>query len=138
MAPKSKKTNLEEVDQKKVKSAGIPRESNRFAIADDFYKTLVRLEVQKLYLRWSICLVAFIMIIALSCLEYKVLQYIGASSDNAGDLIFTSRDLIFLAVSPIFAITAIIISVLISVFRVNVDDAGKAAQIIGGTSSGLG
>ncbi len=138
MAPKSKKTNLEEVDQKKVKSAGIPRESNRFAIADDFYKTLVRLEVQKLYLRWSICLVAFIMIIALSCLEYKVLQYIEASSDNAGDLIFTSRDLIFLAVSPIFAITAIIISVLISVFRVNVDDAGKAAQIIGGTSSGLG
>ena len=70
---------------------GIPRESNRFAIEDDFNKTLVRLERQKFHLIWVTCVVILIVVVALFFLEYKVLQYIETSPDSAKVLIFLAR-----------------------------------------------
>ena len=131
MAPESKKINFEGLDEEEIEPMEIAKEPDKFIGEGDLYKVLYRLERQKIYLRGLACSVAIATVFVLGFLEYEILQRIEFLSTTPGDLIF-------LVVSPIFAVTAIVVSFLISVFRVNVDNVGKATQIIGGTSSGLG
>ena len=127
MPPPPKKPPLEKIkDQEPPLPTEPSKEISTFVSEGDFDKVRYDLEKQKLRLRWVISIIAFGIVGLLIILECAVLVYmysLGAS--DAGDLIF-------LAVSPIFAIATIVVSGLLGVFRANLDDAGK---VIGGASS---
>ena len=131
MAPESKDSDFAELEDKKIKAVASPKEKREFDTDSALDRVRYKLEKQKLHLRWFACFVAIATVFVFGYLEYGILQNIEFLSTIPGDLIF-------LVASPILAVTAIVVSFLISVFRVNVDNAGKATQIIGGTSNGLG
>ena len=129
MPPPPKKPPLEKIkDQEPPLPKKPSEEFSTFVSEGDFDKVRYDLEKQKLHLRRVISIIAFGIVGLLIILECVVLGYIySLGTSDVGDLIF-------LAVSPIFAITAIVVSGLLGVFRANVDDAGK---VIGGASSGI-
>ena len=133
MAPKSKKTNFEEVDvdEKEIQSMETS-ENDRFSIEEEFNKAQVRLEKQKFHLRWATGVGALVAVMVLIGLEYLILQHMKDLPDDI------AGDLVLLAVSPIFAITAIVVSVSIGVFGIKLGNFSKTAQVIGNASGGLG
>ncbi len=127
MPPPPKKPPLEKIkDQEPPLPTEPSEEISTFVSEGDFDKVRYDLEKQKLHLRRVISNIAFGIVVFLLILECVVLGYIySLGPRDAGDLVF-------LAISPIIAVTAIVVSGLLGVFRANVDDAGK---VIGGASS---
>ena len=124
--PPKKPPVLGAIKEQETKPKEPSEEFSTFVSDGDFDKVRYDLEKQKLHLRRVISIIAFGIVGLLIILECVVLGYIySLGPRDAGDLIF-------LAVSPIFAIAAIVVSGLLGVFRANVDDAGK---VIGGASS---
>ena len=78
---------------------------------EDLAKVLVRMEKQKLLLRWGTSAVGLLVLVAAGVLEWLVLRHIMDPHSKTGDLF------VVLAVSPIAAITLIVIFALIGVFR---------------------
>lgn len=72
---------------------------------------LGRLGVQTWWLRPIVFVLSVIVIIWLGYLEYRILHYVMKPCSDSGDAF------VLLAVSPILAITAIVIFLLIGVFR---------------------
>ena len=133
--PSKKPPSLGKMKEQETKPAEPSEEISTYTGEADFQKLLYDLGTEKLLLqkqkrrlRRIISNIAFGIVGFLLILECVVLGYIyNLEASDAGDLTF-------LAVSPIFAIAAIVVSGLLGVFRANVDDAGK---VIGGASSGI-
>ena len=109
-------------------------EERRLGIEDDFHRALVRIEKQKVKLRWAVCVVALLVVIGLAGLEWLILCHIMFSYKEPSDLF------VVLAVSPIAAVTAILIAMSVGVFsgyRGNELDgmAGPASKFVGGNGS---
>ena len=127
--------DLEEVlEQAYDKLAKAGSEMERISAEDDFNRNFVRLEKQKFWLRWTVCVVALLVVIGLSFLEWRILCYLMFSFGEPSDLF------VVLAVSPIAAVTAITIALLIGVFRGfrgNEMDgtANTASKLFGGNGS---
>ena len=133
-----KRSLIEKIKEKKTMPKKPSEEFSTFAGDPNFQKLLYALATEELLLRkqkrrlrWVVCAVAIVAVFVFGLLEYGILQNIKFLSTIPGDLIF-------LVASPILAVTAIVVSFLISVFRVNIDNAGPATQIFGGASSGSG
>lgn len=78
---------------------------------NEFARVQVQIERQKVYLRWGASVVGLIVLIAAGVLEWIILWHIMDSDSDKGELFF------ILAISPIAAITVIVIFGLIGVFR---------------------
>ena len=131
--PPKKPPSLGAIKEQEAKPTKPSKEINKFRGEGDFHKIQYSLERETFHLRWIACSAALIIVGLLVALECVIIKDIDFSSADPGYLIFIS-------ISPIIAVTAIVVSILFSVFRVKVDsvgDASKAAQIISSASSGL-
>ena len=129
MTDKPNPSSVKDIGEDKQQSAPVDEagiearakvEEEKFAAENELSRVYIQVEKQKVTLRWLAFVIAIVIMVFLVVLEYIILRCINSLPNIEG--------LVFLAITPIVAVTVLTVSVLVSVFRIPKTEMDNAAS----------